>query len=597
MRGIRLQLKSGFMKTEPKEYTFLKRYPPIHRDTKPAFHKADTRKIPYLDLLHKVAARNPSYDDRVYPTFWRHETTRLTIAKKQYQFMQAGDSENEAFRKAEAYVNEIESKSYEELRDLRNALQRVGAQVPFMQNDALASEIQMWREKIQNDCKSYNNLDIADQGELDYFIQTKIMNWNEVERERRMKDPVFARQFRKLRKSIFPDNQELVEGKKLERQRFDMSLALEEETGIDLKSVKASAPFYVEDYIKFFEMFKNQPNVRMWTIKDRAAVSSWIINTLAIRHIVDRAENHTMKQYLDMLKSQYFPMARCPEKAASYATPTVESVRKALYENDVGYKTEQGKLYVRRFYKLPVLLFPVEAMAASLMMSNVDYVEGLVAEGEEPRLLDEIRNAGMGESSLAAVKEQLKDYLARYKMDLPDYEVSNSDGADPLDALIKDATSDLSEGSTTRAIINEEELERMISNTSDSSAELSLDASSSSDDDDLHSSSSSSDSSDSEDEQEQAKEQAYARKCAKQPALSRSRDRYYGLSAMPHDSDDEDEMENLYESRVQLEFDERVRLEAIFNEKEDARRARSWEKRRLWKLPRPYVPVVGLNEV
>mgnify|MGYP003710208765 CR=1 FL=1 len=175
----------------------------------------------------------------------------------------------------------------------------------------------------------------------------------------------------------------------------------------------------------------------------------------------------------------------------------------------------------------------------------------MVAEGEEPRLLDEIRNAGMGESSLAAVKEQLKDYLARYKMDLPDYEVSNSNGADPLDALIKDATGDLSEGSTARAIINEEELERMISNTSDSSAELSLDASSSSDDDDdLHSSSSSSsDSSDSEDEQEQAKEQAYARKCAKQPALSRSRDRYYGLSAMPHDSDDEDEMENLYESR------------------------------------------------
>lgn len=375
MRGIRLQLKSGFMRSEPPEYTFLKRYPPMHRDTKPVFHKVNSRNIPYLDLLDKVAVRNPNYDERVYPAFWRHETTRLTIAKKQYQFMQAGDSENEAFRKAEAYVNEIESKSYEELRDLRNALKRVGASVPFMQNDAIASEIQMWQEKIEKTHFSYNNLPLADQGELDYFIQTKIMNWNEVERERRMKDPVFAKQFRKLRKSLFPDNEEHVKFTNMMRQQRYMMSSLKANDDIDLGAVKASAPFYAEDYIKFFKMFKEQPNSRMWKISDRSAVSSWIINTLAIRHIVERAENHTMKQYLDMLKFQYFPMTRFPDKVDSYPTPSIDSVRKALYENDVGYKIEEGKLYVRRFYKLPMLLFPIEAMAASLMMSNVDYVE------------------------------------------------------------------------------------------------------------------------------------------------------------------------------------------------------------------------------
>ena len=51
----------------------------------------------------------------------------------------------------------------------------------------------------------YDELDLADQGEIDYFIQTKVLRWNEVERERRMRDPIFVRQFENLRASLLPE--------------------------------------------------------------------------------------------------------------------------------------------------------------------------------------------------------------------------------------------------------------------------------------------------------------------------------------------------------------------------------------------------------
>jgi hypothetical protein len=52
----------------------------------------------------------------------------------------------------------------------------------------------------------YEDLELADQGELDFFIQTKILKWTEVQRERRMKDVIFYSEFHKLREILFPIN-------------------------------------------------------------------------------------------------------------------------------------------------------------------------------------------------------------------------------------------------------------------------------------------------------------------------------------------------------------------------------------------------------
>jgi hypothetical protein len=51
-----------------------------------------------------------------------------------------------------------------------------------------------------------------------------------------------------------------------------------------------------------------------------------------------------------------------------------------------------------------------------------------------------------------------------------------------------------------------------------------------------------------------------------------------------------------HHNRTSFEFEERARLEALYKEKEEARLARQWSKRGLWQMPRPHVPVMGIND-
>ncbi len=63
VRQIRLQLKTGFLKKEPAEYTFLRRYPPMLRDRAPAYHNVSFKQIPYMKLYEKAVQNNPLYED------------------------------------------------------------------------------------------------------------------------------------------------------------------------------------------------------------------------------------------------------------------------------------------------------------------------------------------------------------------------------------------------------------------------------------------------------------------------------------------------------------------------------------------------------
>lgn len=367
MRAIRLQLKSGFLKEEPAELTFLKRYPPINRETKANFHKLEEKNVPYLDLLDKAIDRNPVYDERVYPAYRHHEPIGLTLVKKQYQYMQAGDDEATALRKAEDYVGELENKAYEGITALRNALKKADAKAPFMRDEAVAAELANWQERVRT--KPYLELELAEQGEIDYFIQTKILKWNEAERERRMRDPVFASQFRKLRKTILTsDPAELKEMAAMRADKRDAEI-MAQLHDVDYTKMRAAAPFYLEDYVRFFNMFKEQPNPRFWKMQDRALVTNWLINCVATSDLLTSLDGDDVRSYLDVLKHQFFPMSFRPEKADSYEPLTVDSLRKALYQNDVGYLKESGKVWVRRYYKIPSLLFPVDSLAAHVLVN------------------------------------------------------------------------------------------------------------------------------------------------------------------------------------------------------------------------------------
>ena len=368
LRTVRLQLKSGYLKSEPTSYTFMKRYPPLSRDTAPPVRKIERINIPYLRQYENVVARNPIYaDERVYPAYWQQEPQALTLAKKQYELMQQGQDEESAYDDAIKYIETLESKSYEELKSMLEKLGQKDARKPFMADASVAETIALLRIKLKE--TSYSSMELADQGEIDYLIQSQILKWNEVERERRMKDPIFVLQFENLRETIFPEINESNQNDRIKgREDFkDKLLGL---FNVNKSRLCTAAPFYYEEYVTFFMKLKGEPMLGRWNEREREILSRWIINTLALREIIEKSPTVKVQRYLDDLRAQFFPMVRYPDRTHRYELPTVNDFKSILYANDVGYKRESNKLYVRRFYRIPLLLFPKETFTTTLLMDK-----------------------------------------------------------------------------------------------------------------------------------------------------------------------------------------------------------------------------------
>jgi hypothetical protein len=109
-----------------------------------------------------------------------------------------------------------------------------------------------------------------------------------------------------------------------------------------------------------------------------------------MRQIIEKRTKQTVDDYLDHLKITFFPIlnkvvntptttstsSSSPNSSRgssssvgkfSFPIPTVDSIKKILYQNQIGYKVEDGKVYVKRFYRIPALLFPKETFAANLI--------------------------------------------------------------------------------------------------------------------------------------------------------------------------------------------------------------------------------------
>ncbi len=279
--------------------------------------------------------------------------------------MQTGLSEEIAYQKAVAYVDEIENVSYLELKKVFNALKQQGAKAPFMCDPAIVAEIAKWNDKMKSLSKSYEELELGDQGEIDFFVQTKVLKWKEVQRERRMKDPVFVKEFEELRKELFPKPQDVL-ARQLQEGREAFKAEFMEEHGLGAKLGNRS-PFFAEEYIMFFTMLKAQPDLRRWRSEERSNLSRWVVDVLAFREIVENTPAHKVQLYLNQLRMRYFPMLQYPDRIDSYEIPTLEQLRQVLFENEVGYKRVMDQLYVKRYYRLPMLLFPKETLATAII--------------------------------------------------------------------------------------------------------------------------------------------------------------------------------------------------------------------------------------
>ena len=363
LRTTMLQLKSGYLKAEPKTYQHMKRYPPLGNGI-PPMTRIDESSVPYTKLYKRAVERNPLYaDERVYPAYWAQEPQALTLAKKQYELMQSGLSEEEAYKKSVEYVNVLENEAYLRLKETFRIIKEKDAMLPTIIDKELSPIIASWREKLQQ--TPYSEMSLADQGEIDYIIQTKLLKWKEVERERRMKDPIFVMQFEKLRQTIFPeilavDNRKLEKYQKFKEHIYNFF-------DVSKERLCTYQPFYYQDYYKYFEMLKKQPLLARWNEKDRESLSRWIVDSLAFIEILEKSPTSKLQRYLDLLRAQFFPMVKYPEKVLSFNLPTEDDLRTILFNNDVGYRTVDDKLFIRRYYRLPILLFPEETLSTTLL--------------------------------------------------------------------------------------------------------------------------------------------------------------------------------------------------------------------------------------
>lgn len=434
-----LQLKTGYLKEEPATYTFMKKYPPLPFEGAQKSRKIKPISIPYVNLYDKAVEKNPLYaDEKVYPAYWHQEPQALTLAKKQYEFIQNGLDEETAYARAIDYINELESKSYQELQEIVRTLADVKATAPFTSDQEVSEAISKWNQKLS--LIPYDDMELADQGELDYFIQNKVLKWNEVERERRMRDPIFVMQFEKLRSSIFP--QILGISKKKEAAHNEFKQNLLDYHNISASRLRTTAPFYLEDYIDLFEKLKKQPLLVRWRDAERESLSRWVVDCLGIVDYLERGKVGQVQKYLDLLRAQFFPMLKYPQLADTFQLPDKESIRQLLYNNDIGYRDERGRLYVKRFYRLPMLLFP-EATVTTAMTSDPARAKELL-QGDA--LLRELTAVGISEAALPSIRQQLQSYVQSLGNETSYGSFAGRGGApvtlSSLDALLRDYDDD-----------------------------------------------------------------------------------------------------------------------------------------------------------
>lgn len=87
-------------------------------------------------------------------------------------------SEEEAYKKAVEYIDQVENEAYVSLKAIKDTLQNEGNR-SFASDAAVTEKILYWREVLKETI--YEELTLEDQGEIDYLLQTQILGWNEVD--------------------------------------------------------------------------------------------------------------------------------------------------------------------------------------------------------------------------------------------------------------------------------------------------------------------------------------------------------------------------------------------------------------------------------
>ncbi len=549
----------------------MKRYPPIARPGASILHQIVNINVPYAELYRKVKERNPIFTgEALYGAFANTDPAGLILAKKQYKYMREGLSEDAAYQKALEYVNELEDNAYQQLKQAVDAAKKEGARATFVGDPSVAVDLAFWQAKILE--TPYDELELEEQGELDYFLQSKILKWNEAERERRMKEPLFVLQFEQLLESLFPISAEkyALKQKNLRKKFKDMVYSsVDDEGGAHLNTTK---PFFIEDYLHYLKLIQIQPDLIQWGHKQREEFSCWIVDTLAYGSALVNKDRQEVQEYLDELRERFFPLLRLPFLAYTLQVPSAEDVKRALYNSEVGYKRQEGKTFVKRFYRLPHLLFPLEHLAAQL----APQADTLLGDEQQDRLQSVLKECGLGSSAeLERMREVLRQYqrnAATLPQEQPE-EVGMASDLSVLDEILRDSQGTEEHKKDIQQAVKapREEPVQFVS----SSPALPTVAPGT------------------------PEWVAMVSKYIRIPQTSLEKDRFafYGQLDFSPDLeqiDTEHAAEEFQQSRMQSEILAQARLGRKYEVKESARRKREWERRGVWtnELPSPVAPLV-----
>lgn len=410
-RLLRIQLKTGYLQEVPLEYEIMRRTPALSRDATPTFDPKEEERhfedFPYMKYYTNAIRKRPQIHQGVYPAFYRQEPQALTLARKQYELVKNGLSENDAYTKAVDYVENIEREAYVDLKKKIDVLDKLNSKESFFSEPDVADFVAKWKKVFS--VIPYEDLELVQQGEIEYFLQTRILKWDEVSRERRMSDPVFYLQFKRLRDTIFPEIEMLKSTPVLKRNMAAQNL--QDELTVPADRLKPFSSFYVEDYLAYLKKARELPYLSRWSERDRENLSRWILDTLAAREVLESNNTQRIQAYLDNLRGVFFPMLRFPLSAIEFRIPDVKTVKELLFENEIGYKrNEQGKLYVRRFYLLPRLIYPSDTLASSLL-KDPNNVKNLLSE---PGALAKcVESSGFENAEAGRVEHRLREHFKR----------------------------------------------------------------------------------------------------------------------------------------------------------------------------------------
>jgi hypothetical protein len=190
----------------------------------------------------------------------------------------------------------------------------------------------------------------------------------------------------------------------------DIMAHVKSSLNVKFDKMKPFTPFFIDDYIFLLNKVKEQPLLTRWSERDRENISRWILDALAIRDVLESNSTPKIQAYLDDLRAYFFPMIRYPSLTNDFVIPSVADMKALLYNNDIGYKTQNGKVFVRRYYLLPRLLFPNETFATSIIKDE-EKVKQLIADHN--MLQSEINSHGITNVSLPIVEQRLKEFYKR----------------------------------------------------------------------------------------------------------------------------------------------------------------------------------------